>query len=134
MKEKIQSSRPPEDLDAAIRELLSDVFTAFNEKRPQLAVELSDRARRRISTSMLNAFAAQSNETARFPAALVLPLCEITGDDRLQRLVMGPRLRKMVEFAERELAGFRSQREREALRDELLEDVALQPKTGIPKP
>ncbi len=82
---------------------------------------------------MLNAFAAQSNETARFPAALIIPLCDITGDDRLQRFVMGPRLRKLVEFAERELAGFRGQREKDALRDELLEDMPPQPKNGIPK-
>jgi hypothetical protein len=109
-----------DDFDAALRRILSDIFTDFKGKRAQLAEELSIRAGRRISCSMLNAFAAQSNETARFPAALIVHLCDITDDDRLQRLVMGPRLRKLVEFAEKELAGIRDQREREALRESLL--------------
>jgi hypothetical protein len=111
-----------DDFDAALRHLLSDIFTSFSVKRYQLAEELSNRAGRRISCSMLNAFAAPSNETARFPAALIVHLCDITGDDRLQRFVMGPRLRKLVEFAERELHGCRDQREREALRESLLQE------------
>ncbi len=118
MKEKIQP--PGRDFEAALRNLLSEMFTDFNEKRPQLAVELSHRAGRRISSSMLNAFAAQSNETARFPASLIVPLCDITGDDRLQRFIMGPRLLSLVEFAEAELGIYKKKCEQEHLRKELL--------------
>lgn len=125
MEHHIQLTRPTnDDFDAALRRLLSDILTDGSEKRNEIAEKLSARAGRRISCSMLNAFAAPSNETARFPAALIVHLCEITGDDRLQRFVMGPRLLRLVEFAERELHGCRDQREREALRDSLLEELA----------
>jgi hypothetical protein len=125
MNDNIQLFRSTnDDSDATLRRLLSDILTEGSEKRNEIAEKLSARAGRRISCSMLNAFAAPSNETARFPAALIIHLCEITGDDRLQRFVMGPRLRRLVEFAERELHGCRDQREREALRDSLLEELA----------
>lgn len=126
MGDRIELSGPGDE-ERTIRRLLSDIFSDFEEKRVQLAASLSARAGRRISCSMLNAFATQSNETARFPAALIIPLCEITGDDRLQRFVMGPRLRALLEFAERELSGIRDLREREVLRDTLLRDL---PKFG----
>jgi hypothetical protein len=125
MKENIQFSLSAnDDSDAALRRLLSDIFSAFSGKRAQLAEELSARAGRRISCSMLNAYCSLTGETARFPVALILPLAQITGDDRLQRYVMGPHLRRLVEFAERELHGCRDQREREALREQLLREMA----------
>jgi hypothetical protein len=122
MNHNIQLSRVT-DLELALRRLLSEIFTDFKEKRHHLAEELSRRAGRRISPSMINAFAAPSNETAHFPAALVIDLCEVTGDDRLQRFLMGPRLRALVEFAERELAAHRDQHELDALRERLLDEM-----------
>jgi hypothetical protein len=131
MKEHIQLSRPVnDDCDAALRRILSDILTESSEKRHDIAEKLSARAGRRISCSMLNAFAAPSNETARFPAALIVHLCEITGDDRLQRFVMGPRLLRLVEFAERELSAYRDQRELDSLRERLLTDLVERAKGG----
>jgi hypothetical protein len=125
MKENIQLSRSVnDDSDAVLRRLLSDILTGSSEKRREIADKLSARAGRRISCSMLNAFAAPSNETARFPAALIVHLCEITGDDRLQRLVMGPRLLQLVEFAERELRGYRDQKEMQEMRERLMDALA----------
>jgi len=112
------------DAERVFRRLLSDALSACLEKhdiqRIQLARDLSASSRQPVSLAMLNAFASQSNTTARFPAFLVPSLCAVLKDDRLQRYLMGPRLLSLVEYAERELAGFRDQREREVLRDELL--------------
>ncbi len=115
------------DSERIFRRILGDVFSDFHGTRLQLAELLSARADRGISRSMLDAYSSPASETARFPAALILPLAEITGDDRLQRFVMGPRLRQLVEFAERELWGLRDAREREALRETLLANLGDKP-------
>jgi hypothetical protein len=115
-----------DDVEFIIRTTLSEIFTGYRGKRLQLAEALSARAGRLISLSLLNAYSSTTSSTARFPASLILPLGEITEDDRLQRLVMGPRLRQLVEFAEAELWSVRNQREREALRETLLGE--LQPR------
>lgn len=41
---------------------------------------------------MLDQFTAESRRPYRFPAAWVVPFCRITGDDSLQRLLLGPNL------------------------------------------
>jgi len=120
--EKIQLPLDGHGMEAAFRKLLSRILTASSAKRLQIAEQLSVKAGMRISCSMLNAYCSLTSETARFPAALILPLAEIVQDDALQRHLMGPRLLALVEYAERELAGFRDQREREKLREKLLAD------------
>jgi hypothetical protein len=64
-----------------------------------------------ITRSMLDNFAAGNKVTARFPASFVSAFCEATGDDRLRLHVIGPRLRSLVEFAEKMMAAARNRRE-----------------------
>src|SRR5260370_12789382 len=88
--------------DIRFRDLLSEALSGSD--RTNLASQLSIRTGRRISLAMLNAYATRSNNSAKFPAFLVPLLCEILGDDRLQKFLLGPRLRKLLESAESELA------------------------------
>jgi hypothetical protein len=52
---------------------------------------------------MLDDWTAESRRGTRFPASLIQTFCEVIGSDQLERWAMGPRLRKLVEFAERQL-------------------------------
>jgi hypothetical protein len=49
---------------------------------------------------MLNSFTAEHKRAARFPALFLLSFCEITGDDRLQREILSPRLRELLQLGE----------------------------------
>jgi hypothetical protein len=70
---------------------------------------------------MLNRYTAPGKEN-RFPADLVIPFAEVTGSDALQRFLLGPRLRKLLQLAEAELNAERDGRALSALREELLAD------------
>lgn len=107
--------------DLRLRELLTQIIRQCPKKRTQIAEELSDSLGQRVTVHMLNDFTSESKKPARFPALFIVPFCRVTGDDRLQRFVMGPRLRKLVEFAERELAASQDEIERARLRSELRE-------------
>src|SRR6266853_1887820 len=100
----------PSPEDVRFRDLLSEVLSLSDRK--SLSSQLSVRSARRVSLAMLNAYATRSNNSAKFPAFLIPLLCDLLNDDRLQRFLMGPRLRKLVEFAERELAASKDERER----------------------
>ncbi len=106
--------------DPALRDLIADIIRRCPKKRPQLAEELSTALGQHITSFMLDCFTATGK--SRFPALFVQAFCDITGDDRLQRFVMGPRLRRLVEFAEAELNAARDERERARLREELLSE------------
>lgn len=101
--------------DATVRELLAKVIRRCAKSREQIADEMSNLVGRQITVAMLNGYTAPSKEPARFPAAFVCAFCEATGDDRLQRLVLGPRLSKLLEFGELQLAAGE-------LREQLLRD------------
>jgi hypothetical protein len=106
--------------DNQLRKLLTDIIRDCPKKRLQIAEELSELLGQSVTVHMLNDFTSESKKPARFPALFILPLCQVVGDDRLQRHVMGNRLRMLVEFAERELAASRDEFERTRLRNELL--------------
>lgn len=107
------------DADAALRRTVTEIIRRSTKSRAQIAEELGKRMHQRVTEHILNDFTSERKKAARFPAAFIEAFCEITGDDKLQRLVMGERLRKLVEFAERELAASKEERERQRLRDEL---------------
>ncbi len=68
---------------------------------------------------MLNDFTSECKKAVRFPAAWVEAFCSIVEDDRLQRLLLSPRLRMLIELAERELEHFQSEREKLRLLEKL---------------
>ncbi len=108
------------DPDSELRRLVTEMIRRCPKKRLQIAEELSAKLGHRVTEHMLNDFTSEGKKPARFPAYFIAPLCEIVGNDELQRFVMSERLRKLVDFAEREVAAQREQRDRDALRDELL--------------
>ena len=110
------------DLDAKIRSLISEIIHTSPMKRPEIAERMSALLDRKISVHMIDCFTATCKEQHRFPAAWIEAFCSVTRDDRLQRLVMGPRYRKLVDYAERELKSLIHSRELAALREELIGD------------
>ena len=114
--------------DAALRALLTQAIRRCPKSRQQIADELGARLGQRITVYMLNDFTSESKKPARFPACFIAPLCEVIGSDDLQRFVLSERLRRLLDFAERELAAIRSDRERRHLGEELLGEEATDPR------
>jgi hypothetical protein len=95
---------PPMDRDRAIRNLIAEIIRSSPQSRDVLADEMSRITGQRITRRMLDDFSALSKRAHRFPLSFVVAFCEITGDDRLQRMALSPRLRKLLELGERKLA------------------------------
>jgi len=97
------------DRDKAIRKVLTMVLHECaqrprdSKKRLQIAEEMSVHAGMSISKAMLDHWTASptiDSAHSRFPAFLIEPFCLATGDDRLQRAVMGPDLCRKVRRGE----------------------------------
>jgi hypothetical protein len=102
--------------DAQLRTMLTLIFKRSGKSRAQIADDLSIRTGRKISIRQLDNWTSTARQdTRRFPAALIEPLCELLADDSLQRYVMGKRLRQLVRLGEIQI-------ERETIRAELLKN------------
>jgi hypothetical protein len=88
--------------DRELRQLLSFLIKHSPMSRAQIAEEMSKSLGQpnSISPSMLNDWTSEYHKAARFPAFFVKAFCDAIGSDRLQRWAAGPRLRKLIEFAE----------------------------------
>jgi hypothetical protein len=109
------------DGDRAIRRVIAESLKAANKSRAEIAENLTrllfgENSDRHISRRMLEDFASPS-KALRFPAGWIEGFCLATNDDRLQRLVMGHRLRALVRLAEDNL-------------DVLRRELAKEPKRG----
>jgi hypothetical protein len=91
--------------DRELRQLLSFLIKQSPMSRAQIAEEMSKSLGQpnSISPHMLNDWTSEYHKPARFPAFFVRAFCDAIGSDRLQRWAAGPRLRKLIEFAERHL-------------------------------
>ncbi|MGB9105973.1 MAG: hypothetical protein WCC59_14525 [Terriglobales bacterium] len=58
---------------------------------------------RKVSHHMLNDFSAPGKCRVNFPAAFVRAFAQVTGDDRLERYLAGPRLEKLILIAEHDI-------------------------------
>jgi hypothetical protein len=93
--------------DRHFRHLLTEVLRRACRRRKkrladaEIAEALSACVGWRVTVAQLNDWTAKSKLTRFFPAYLVRPLCEVLGDDRLQRLIMGPELSNLVRLGER---------------------------------
>lgn len=126
------------NLDAAIRALLSEVMRSSKKSRAQIAQEMSALLGRSVTVYMLNDFTASCKgqrvaedsqldtrkSPVRFPAAWIHAFCEVTGDDRMQRLILSPRLRSLLQLGERQLSQCQAERQRAELIEELLKGIA----------
>lgn len=106
--------------DLALRRLLSDVMGVCAMDRRLIAAELSQRVDRPITLSILNDYTATTKTAARFPAAYVRAFCEVTGNDSLQRFLLGHRLMALIEIGEKELAFHRNRSSKDALMRRIL--------------
>lgn len=88
------------DSDKAVRRLINSAIRQSKKDREQIADELSRCLGLRVTKHMLNRFTSEAKGKARFPAAWVEAFCEVVADDRLQRSIMGERLRELVRLGE----------------------------------
>jgi len=84
------SGTNPDPFDLAVRAVLNCVMRGKGRK--QIASELSARLGRKVTVRMLDGFTCEGKQGSRFPAAWVTALCEITGDNSLLQLMVGPEL------------------------------------------
>jgi hypothetical protein len=91
--------------DRELRQLLSFLIKQSQLSREQIADEMGKSLGQpnSITGYMLNDWTSEYHKGARFPALFIKPFCDAIGSDRLQRWAAGPRLRKLIEFAERHL-------------------------------
>jgi len=113
--------------DSMIRKIVSEVMHHSTKSRAQIADEMSQLVHVEVTANMLNGYAAPSKTGVRFPAAFIHAFCQVTGDDRLQRLLLSPVLRKKVEIVERELTADQEKRKAQLLREQLLAEQQLLP-------
>jgi hypothetical protein len=116
----MEQKRGVVDMDLELRHLITIEIRKSPKKRSQIAKEMSDILGLRVTESMLNDFTSESKKAVRFPLAFSAALCEVLDDDSVGLMAVRPRVRLMVEFALRELAALKDERERQLLRDELL--------------
>lgn len=88
-----------------LRDLLSKAIKRSGKNAGEVAWEMTKRLGRPITESMVYELTRNGDQDQprelRLLATWVPAFCEVTGDDRLQRWVAGPRLRELVELGER---------------------------------
>src|SRR6266702_3294323 len=90
-----------QQLDAGAGAVLRPIISkAVHGNREKVAAQLTIKSGRDITVAMLNDWCAPTKPRARFPADLVALFCEVTGDDRLQRAILSPRHRVLLELGE----------------------------------
>lgn len=93
-------------LGSGVRDLMTRAMKRSGKNANVVAKEMTDRlGGRPITESMIyeltrNGGQGQPREV-RLPVTWVAVFCEVTGDDRLQRWLAGPRLGVFIEFGER---------------------------------
>jgi len=91
------------DVTLKLKPLMLVSMKKSGKSHEQVAAELSVALGHKVSARMLYRFTAPS-EQASFPAAWVAAFCEVTGDDALKRLILGPQLCELLELGERAAA------------------------------
>jgi hypothetical protein len=118
------------DRDQQLRRLITHAIRRSPLKRIAIAEALTAKLGIRITEHMLNDFTSDNKKGVRFPLLFSAALCEILDDDSIGLFGVRPRIRSLVEFAERTLAGERGQRDLEALRERLLNELVDRAKEG----
>jgi hypothetical protein len=112
------------DPDRELRTLIAKAISRSPLKRAAIAEALTLKLSIRVTENMLNDFTSDSKKGVRFPLRFSSALCEILDDDSIGLFGVRSRIRHLVEFAERELAGYRDQKEREELRGRLMDALS----------
>lgn len=100
-RETATASRVELDYDSLVRTVLSRMVRRCPKSRVQIAEEMSALAGRPVTKFMLDSYTSEAHEGARFPACLVPIVCQVCGSDDLARLLLGDRLRELLDIGER---------------------------------
>ena len=93
--------RQAEKADALIRLAMSEEVSATGLSRQQFCEVMSNFAGRTISVHMLNSWLAPNRERCFFPAAYIEAFCQAAHSEKLKLLILGERLRSLLEFGEK---------------------------------
>ncbi len=115
-----RGERPIARADAALRDFFREQLAAMRPSRIQLCDALAKDLGEPVSLSRLDSFVASTKLSARLPGYFIPSLCKILEDDALLLFLARPRIRELIQFAERELAAAKDESERRLLRDKLL--------------
>lgn len=89
------------DGDAVLRRLLTQAIRSCPLSRVQICEALTHRLGVKVKPFMLDSYTAESKKPARFPAAWVPALCEVTGNNELQRRLLSTGDREFLDLGER---------------------------------
>jgi hypothetical protein len=87
-------------IDSLIRDTLRQLLHIPTKSRQNVADELSQRLGRKISVHILHKWVSDGKQVWRLPADVVPALCEILGDDTLQRLLLNAPMKEALELGE----------------------------------
>lgn len=98
----IQRSDGTVACEVEVRRILREAMKGSGKQRHEIAREMAEVLGRTLTASILADFSrnATKKRQVRFPAAWVPALCEVTGDDSLQRYLMGERLKQRCKVGE----------------------------------
>ena len=97
-----ETSRNPltDDLDALLRKSLKCAMLSRDINEEKLAAELTKRLGRTVNAALVSAWKAETKHRWHLPANLVPVICEILGDDSIQRLLLSDKLRDALRLGE----------------------------------
>ena len=99
---------PKADMD--LRILLSTVLAECGKPRDEVAARMTKALGRPINASILNDYTVRNGAGARFPAAYVSAFCEATGDDRIRKFLLSPRMQAVINLGRNTLDAVRESR------------------------
>jgi hypothetical protein len=89
-----------DDLDILLRKSLKCAMLSRDVNEEKLAAELTKRLGRTVKVALVNAWKAETKHRWHLPANLVPVICEILGDDSIQRLLLSDKLRDALRLGE----------------------------------
>lgn len=89
-----------DDLETLLRKSLKCAMLSRGMNEEKLAAELTQRLGRPVNAALVNAWKAETKHRWHLPANLVPVICEILGDDSIQRLLLSEKLRQSLELGE----------------------------------
>jgi hypothetical protein len=97
-----ETSRSPltDNLDALLRKSLKLAMLSRGINEEKLAAELTQRLGCTVRPCLVSAWKAEQRHRWHLPANLVPVICEILGDDSIQRLLLSDKLSRSLELGE----------------------------------
>lgn len=97
---KTSRDAPPHELDTLLRKSLKSAMLSRGINEETLAAELGKRLGRTVNPALVSAWKAEQKHRWHLPANLVPVICEILGDDSIQRLLLSDKLKHALDLGE----------------------------------